>query len=178
MYAVVFEVEPRRDQWDEYLSTAGELRPELERIEGFIENRRFRSRTREGVVLSLSLWQDAASVVRWRNHAGHRLAQVKGRTKVFRDYHLRVGQVVENAAASDRVITLLEQPADETRPAGWQEWDVFDGIVDAADHIMLLAGPNRGGALPAAKRRLSVRIVRDYGMRERTEAPQKMAPVP
>jgi heme-degrading monooxygenase HmoA len=47
MFAVIFEVNPRPDQWDTYLSYARSLRPELEQIEGFIDNERFSSLRRE-----------------------------------------------------------------------------------------------------------------------------------
>jgi hypothetical protein len=40
--------EPKPDQWDAYLGYARMLRPELERIEGFVDNVRYRSFTREG----------------------------------------------------------------------------------------------------------------------------------
>ena len=38
MFAVIFEVNPRRERWDAYLGYAKMLRPELEQIDGFIEN--------------------------------------------------------------------------------------------------------------------------------------------
>src|SRR5215469_1307589 len=66
MYAVIFEVEPKPDQFEEYLAIAGRLRPELERIDGFIDNERFRDLARPGCVLSLSTWRDEASLIRWR----------------------------------------------------------------------------------------------------------------
>ncbi len=43
MFAVLFEVQPKSDRWDQYLKLAGQLRPELERIDGFIDNERFKS---------------------------------------------------------------------------------------------------------------------------------------
>ncbi len=51
---LIFEVHPRRDQWDAYLGHAKMLRPELEGIAGFIDNFRYRSLTREGWISSLS----------------------------------------------------------------------------------------------------------------------------
>ena len=38
MFAVIFEVQPKPERWNDYLDTARMLRPELERIEGFIDN--------------------------------------------------------------------------------------------------------------------------------------------
>ena len=40
------------------------LRPEIERIDGFIDNIRYRSLTREGWILSLSGWRDEKALVR------------------------------------------------------------------------------------------------------------------
>jgi heme-degrading monooxygenase HmoA len=46
-----------------------ELRPELERVDGFIDNIRYKSLTREGWTLSLSGWRDEKAVVRWRRRS-------------------------------------------------------------------------------------------------------------
>jgi heme-degrading monooxygenase HmoA len=72
------------------------LRPELERIEGFVDNIRYRSLTREGWILSLSGWRDEKALVRWRTRANHHDVQQKGRAEVLLDYHLRVGQVTRD----------------------------------------------------------------------------------
>ncbi|MGU3544109.1 antibiotic biosynthesis monooxygenase family protein [Methylobacterium sp. A52T] len=94
MFSVIFEVRPGDGRKDAYLEHARVLKPELEGIDGFIDNERFTSRTRPGWVLSHSTWRDEKSVIRWRTHAGHHLIQGKGRSEVFADYHLRVGEVL------------------------------------------------------------------------------------
>ena len=66
MFSVIFEVHPKTEQWDSYLGNAKMLRPELEQVDGFVDNIRYRSLTREGWILSLSGWRDEKSVVRWR----------------------------------------------------------------------------------------------------------------
>jgi hypothetical protein len=38
MFSVLFEVYPKSDQWDAYLGYAKMLRPELEQVEGFVDN--------------------------------------------------------------------------------------------------------------------------------------------
>jgi heme-degrading monooxygenase HmoA len=93
MFCVLFEVHPRSEQWDAYLDYAKMLRPELENIDGFIDNIRYRSLTRPGWILSLSNWRDEKALVRWRTRAQHHDVQVKGRDEVLADYHLRVGQI-------------------------------------------------------------------------------------
>ena len=50
MFAVVFEVNPRPERWDEYLRNAGLLRPELMAIDGFITNERYIKHRAPGLV--------------------------------------------------------------------------------------------------------------------------------
>ena len=102
MYAVIFEVEPIPERRQDYLEIAAQLRPELEKIDGFISVERFQSLTNEGKILSLSFWRDAAAVERWRAHEQHRAAQRKGRTGIFRDYRLRVASVLRDYGMNDR----------------------------------------------------------------------------
>ena len=113
MFSVLFEVHPKSDQWDAYLGYAKLLRPELERVEGFVDNIRYRSLTREGWILSLSNWRDEKSLVRWRTQAMHHDVQEKGRFEVLLDYHLRVGQLTRDTRPPDGH-ALLEQRLDET----------------------------------------------------------------
>jgi heme-degrading monooxygenase HmoA len=102
MIAVIFEVWPADGRRQEYLELAAALRPELEKIDGFISVERFQSITDPDKMLSLSIWRDEAAVARWRNHARHRRTQAKGRAGVFRDYRLRVAGVVRDYGMSDR----------------------------------------------------------------------------
>jgi len=64
MFSVIFEVLPNKENWDDYLDNAKMLRPELEQVEGFVDNIRYKSLTREGWILSLSNWRDEKSLVR------------------------------------------------------------------------------------------------------------------
>ncbi len=56
MIAVIFEVYPAKGKVDEYLDIATELKPLLEKIDGFISIERFSSLVEEGKILSLSFW--------------------------------------------------------------------------------------------------------------------------
>jgi hypothetical protein len=47
MFSVIFGVHPRPEQWDAYFENAMMLLPELERVDGFVDNIRYRSLTRE-----------------------------------------------------------------------------------------------------------------------------------
>jgi heme-degrading monooxygenase HmoA len=211
MFAVVFEVNPKTEQWDAYLGYARSLRPELQRIDGFIDNERFSSLRRQGWVLSLSIWRDEKAVVRWRTSARHHEIQHKGRTEVFRDYHLRVGEITADSRLAAEE-SLREQRFDETAAAakligltegvladlpgkpeaaavaarlgmpadlsGLVDWDVFASIYQEGKYILLASW--RGAAATAKwpaptagdVRRRRVRVIRDYGMFDRAEAPQ------
>lgn len=114
MFSVLFEVNPRGDQWDAYLDYAKMLRPELEQIDGFVDNIRYRSLTRDGWILSLSSWRDEKALVRWRTRARHHDVQAKGRDHVLADYHLRVGQVTQDSRLPNGY-ALVEQRLDETQ---------------------------------------------------------------
>jgi heme-degrading monooxygenase HmoA len=214
MFSVIFEVHPRSDQWEEYLRIAKMLRPELEGVDGFVDNTRYRSLTREGWILSLSGWRDEKAVVRWRTRMHHHEAQKKGRTEIFSGYHLRVGQVTrdthvpvghalheqrldETEAGEGTTATLVDArlPADRVGVAeadavarglglvsdpGLVTWDVFDAVLTPGDVILLLSWRRHTDAdhfastvsLPGNARLRQVRIVRDYGMFDRREAPQ------
>lgn len=113
VFSVLFEVNPRPDQWDAYLGFAKALRPELEQIPGFIDNVRYRSLTREGWILSLSNWETEKALVRWRTRPHHHEVQEKGRQEILCDYHLRVGQITRDTRLPEGR-RLPEQRLDET----------------------------------------------------------------
>ncbi len=102
MHAVIFEVEPNAEHYDDYLAIAAGLRPELEKIDGFISVERFSSLTQEGKILSLSFWRDEAAIAAWRAQSDHRSAQGKGRGGIFKDYRLRVAAVVRDYGMFER----------------------------------------------------------------------------
>ena len=102
MIAVIFEVWAHEDHRQRYLDIAAALRPLLSGIDGFISIERFQSLTEPGKLLSLSFWRDEAAVAEWRRLEAHREAQSEGRESVFRDYRLRVAQVVRDYGMKDR----------------------------------------------------------------------------
>jgi heme-degrading monooxygenase HmoA len=214
VFSVIFEVHPKPDMWDAYLDNAKMLKPELEQVEGFVDNVRYKSLTREGWVLSLSNWRDEKAVVRWRTTMRHHEVQAKGRAEIFSDYHLRVGQVTrdthvpagyalqeqrldETEVGAGTTATLINakgpQNEREMEPAarakwmgldsaarGLLAWDLFDAVLTPGDLILLLSWRDndsaetweRSTSMPNAERLRRVRVVRDYGMFDRREAPQ------
>lgn len=215
MFAVIFEVRPRPDQRDAYLESAEALRPELERIDGFIDNIRYRSLTRDGWILSLSGWRDEKAAVQRRTQAHHHEMQERGRSEIFADYHLRVGEIT-NDTQIPTGFEIVEQRFDETRagegtavtlitasrPTEWRkttnpadcsqflgldpyadgllDWDVLEAVLTPGDLILLQSWRTAAAAeafefttdLPKDGRLRRIRVVRDYGMFDRREAPQ------
>lgn len=102
MIAVIFEVIPAPGRKQDYLDIAASLRPQLEKIDGFISVERFASLTTEGKILSLSFFRDEAAVLAWRNLEAHRSAQAQGRGGVFADYRLRVASVMRDYGMTER----------------------------------------------------------------------------
>jgi heme-degrading monooxygenase HmoA len=221
MFSVIFEVRPSPEQWDSYLALAKMLRPELEQTDGFVDNIRYRSLTREGWILSLSSWRDEKAVVRWRTRGHHHEAQEKGRSEIFSDYHLRVGQVTKDTNLPAGY-ELHEQRLDETEVgeattvifidgkrqpewvknnrvqdvAGWlgfpadggalAGWDVFEAVLTPGNVILMTSWRDQSRAAAFEKtlslhddiRLRRVRVIRDYGMYDRREAPQYYPDVP
>lgn len=100
--AVIFEVWPAAGHTQNYLDLAAALRPELDRVDGFISIERFQSLAEPGKLLSLSFWRDEEAVRAWRNGSSHRATQAKGRSGVFEHYRLRVAGVVRDYGMIDR----------------------------------------------------------------------------
>ena len=216
MFSVLFEVQPKAEKWDEYLNNAKMLRPELEQIDGFVDNIRYKSMQRDGWILSLSSWRDEKSVVRWRTARNHRLVQQNGRDDILESYHLRVGEIfADNKLPAG--MKLLHQRNDwtevgegtmatiitATRPpnhpsnviacsqflgldiysgSALVDWDVYDAVLTPGDLCLMLVWKDcsavdyfEGGErvlLPDRHRIRHVRVVRDYTMPDRREAPQ------
>jgi heme-degrading monooxygenase HmoA len=155
MFSVIFEVHPKPDQWDAYLGDAKMLRPELEQVDGFIDNIRYKSLTREGWILSLSGWRDEKSVVRWRTKMRHHMVQERGRSEILLDYHLRVGQITQDSRVPEGHL-LSEQRLDETEvgegttvtliDAKWPaQWTETLNPADCSDYLGL--NPHTAGMI-------------------------------
>jgi heme-degrading monooxygenase HmoA len=214
MFAVIFEVQPKKGRFDDYLDLAKSLKPKLEAIEGFIDIDRFGSKRTAGRVLSLSIWRDEKAVVRWRAQGDHHGAQQKGRFEIFEDYRLRVGEITADTAppagaaveqtrfdetqvGNAKVATITEvAPGHNGRPDadalhadvglradadGLIGQETFESIYNPGKLLLLASwrdaeaasawAPTKPAAAGSLRHR-QVRIIRDYGMHERREAPQ------
>jgi heme-degrading monooxygenase HmoA len=215
MFSAMLEVHPIPAQVDAYLGMAKMLRPELEKIDGFIDNNRYASFTREGWLLSLSSWRDEKSLIRWRSQETHHKIMQAARDRVFSDYRLRIGQTVSDTQVPAGQV-LREQRLDvtevgqgtavtlhdgkfspewvkqalseevakalgvDTGAPGLVSWDVFDHLITPGDVIAVVTWRDHAAAeaflgdaaTPDVSRLRNIRIVREYGMFDRREAPQ------
>lgn len=101
MLAVIFEVEMNPGRGEDYFELTGNLRPELEAIEGFISVERFQSLGDENKYVSVSFWRDEKAIKTWRDHVEHRIAQDRGKRELFADFRIRVAEVVRDYRLAD-----------------------------------------------------------------------------
>jgi heme-degrading monooxygenase HmoA len=200
MLSLFFEVEIKPGRIDQYLNLAASLKPELEAMGGCLFLDRFKSLSRENLILSYQIWQDEGSLTAWRVQAHHHDVQTLGRDKVFSDYRIRVAQVVFEArrgqpAWQAEARTLYNDPArrpptyvlaTESRRAKLTtacEWPSeafasvyrdgqFAHLIDLPDYQSGVAFGTRMFNEPTTDYVRIVEVTRDYGMFDRTEAPQ------
>lgn len=157
MFAVIFEFRVSAARREDYLAFAAALRPDVDRLDGFLGIERFEHIADARRMVSFSTWRDEAAIARWRLFAPHRSAQQAGRANIFDDYRLRVGEVV----ASGATVTVSEG-RDLVGPG-----ERFASLATPGKMLML-GEPARGGKI---ERRLDIRVIRDYGMFDRAQAP-------
>lgn len=205
MLSQFFEVQIKDGHVDQYLDLAASLRPKLDAMGGCLFLDRFRSLSRENLVLSYQIWQDEGSMVAWRVDGSHHKVQETGREQVFSDYRIRIAQVLHEARPDAAVwkperLTPYNDPvrrppsyvvASESRnaaiPVNTEWWrdsfesvyreGIFAHLVDVPD---VQAGVAFGESLfadPTTEYFRVFEVMRDYGMYERAEAPQYYPPV-
>nr|WP_315598229.1 antibiotic biosynthesis monooxygenase [uncultured Cupriavidus sp.] len=215
MFAAMLEVNPIPAQFDTYLGMAKMLRPELEQIDGFIDNNRYASLTRDGWLLSLSSWHDEKALVRWRTTTKHHKVQQAARDRVFSDYRLRIGETLADSLLSadqvlpqqrldptevgaGKAVMLLDASRSpdwlqgasaeavarslglDTEASGLVAWDAFKALLSPEEVIVVATWRDEAAAksfekqarLPTDVRLRTIRVVREYGMFDRREAPQ------
>jgi len=205
MIALFFEVETRPGHADHYLDLAASLRPALDAMGGCLFIDRFRSLSRENLLLSYQIWQDEGALTAWRVHHHHHAVQKTGRERVFSDYRIRIAQVVHEARpgkpiwqperrtpyndpARRRPTYLVAAESKHSAPPIETEWshDSFESVyrdgyyahlIDLPDHQSGLEFGPRLFADPTTEYFRVLEVMRDYGMYDRAEAPQYYAPV-
>src|SRR5262249_8228907 len=97
MISQFFEVQIKEGLINRYMDLAASLKPALTAMGGCLFIDRFRSLTRENLLLSHQIWQDEGSMIAWRVNAGHHHVQQVGRQGIFSDYRIRIAQVIHEA---------------------------------------------------------------------------------
>lgn len=205
MISQFFEIQVKDGHVDTYMDLAASLKPSLEAMGGCLFIDRFKSLSRENLLLSYQIWQDEGVMVAWRVNAGHHKIQETGRERVFADYRIRIAEVIHEARPGKPIWrperrTPYNDPArrpptyviaSESKKAelpATTEWrrdsfasmyrpGYFAHLVDLPDYQ---SGLDFGGQLfadPTTEYFRIFEVMRDYGMYDRTEAPQYYPPV-
>ena len=205
MIGLFFEVQTRPGHRDQYLDLAASLRPALDTMGGCLFIDRFQSLSHEHLLLSYQIWQDEGALTAWRVHAKHHRVQQIGRDAVFSDYRIRIAQVIHEARPKQAVWqpghrTPYNDPARrmptyvlaaESKNAGLPvqtEWrrDAFASVYREGQFAHLIDVPDPQAAIAFGDRLFAdstteyirvFEVMRDYGMYDRTEAPQYYPPV-
>ena len=205
MISQFFEVQIKEGHTNHYLDLAASLKPALVAMGGCLFIDRFRSLTRENLLLSYQIWQDEGSMTAWRVDACHHKVQETGREQVFSDYRIRIAQVIHEARPGQPIWqpdrrTPYNDPArrrptyviaSESRNAQLPvkaEWhgDAFASVYRAGQFSHLLDLPNYECGIqfgrelfrdPTTEYFRIFEVMRDYGMYDRAEAPQYYPPV-
>lgn len=180
MLAVLFEVRPKPEGYEPYLAIAAGLRPVLDTMPGLRFIDRFRNRRDPAVILSHQWWDDEAALAQWRNVPEHQKAQRAGRDSLFADYRLRIAEAVEAGASGQPAAAHVVIVASAGAPCE-NATDTFESIYTPGRFLSLFDAPRFDQALALAERaaapsaavesRRVCRIVRDYGMFARAQAP-------
>jgi len=206
MIGLFFEVQTRPGHRDQYLGLAASLKPELEAMGGCLFIDRFRSLTQENLLLSHQIWQDEGALTAWRAHGHHHEVQTIGRAKVFSDYRIRVAQLIHEARpgqpvwqpdrrtpyndpARRRPTYVLAAESKSARVPVETEWrrDAFASVYRDRHFAHLIDLPDQHSGVEFGARLFAdptieyfrvFEVMRDYGMYDRTEAPQYYPDVP
>ena len=205
MIGLFFEVQTRPGHRDQYLDLAASLKPALEATGGCLSIERFRSLSREDLLLSYQIWQDEGALTAWRVHGQHHKVQELGRERVFADYRIRIAQVIHEARpgkpawqperrtpysdpARRQPTYVLAAESKSAKLAAETDWrrDAFASVYREGHfaHVVDLpdaqSGIEFGARLfgdPTTEYVRVFEVMRDYGMYDRTEAPQYYPPV-
>lgn len=205
MIGLFFEVQTKPGHRQQYLDLAASLKPELEALGGCLYIERFRSLSRENLLLSHQIWQDEGALTAWQAHAHHHDVQTIGRAKVFSDYRIRVAQVIHEARPGRPVwrperrtpyndptrrkpTYILSAESKHAALPTETEWrreafasvyreEHFAHLFDLPDEQAGIAFGPRLFADPTVQYFRIFEVMRDYGMYERGEAPQYYPPV-
>ncbi len=205
MISQFFEVQMKAGQVDRYLELANSLKPSLEAMGGCLFIDRFKSLMRKNLLLSYQIWQDEGSMIAWRVDAKHHRVQEIGREDVFADYRIRISQVIheEQAGKAPWVPEHLSPYNDPSRRTPTYavacesrnqnlpletslQHEVFESVYRPGIFAHLFDVSTCGSGIDFGRQLFAdptteyfrvFAVMRDYGMFNRTEAPQYYPPV-
>lgn len=175
MHCLFFDVQPKPGHMDHYFDHVARLKPVLAQHEGLVFLDRYRPLDDAGALLSHQLWADEAAIARWRADATHHASQSAGRKIHFDGYRIRVGvEVTPESDSAEPGRFLLAAygtaPAPLTGARSYESVNHAGRFVTLASHDRL-SDASRAAASGAQETRI-FRILRDYTMTDRAEAPQ------
>lgn len=195
MLALFFEVLPKPGHEDHYFRHVGMLKPVLAQHTGMTWLDRFKSLTRDRVILSHQLWTDDAAIAGWREDRQHQGSQTAGRYTHFEDYRIRIaelfakveqgGSIEQFELGPDATGSYIVAGHSRGKPVdGFDESFASVNIADAYVGLSTVTGAEDAGNLLAGlcdNKNMSwgfaARMTRDYGMFDRDQAPQDYPPV-
>ncbi|PWK62527.1 antibiotic biosynthesis monooxygenase family protein [Roseicyclus mahoneyensis] len=176
MHCLFFDVQPKPGHMEHYFEHVARLKPVLARHEGLVFLDRYRPLDDEGALLSHQLWADEAAITAWRADATHRASQSAGRKIHFDGYRIRVGEQVAPAAVDAEPGRFLlaaygRAPARLEAARSYESVNHPGRFVTLASHDTTAAAAIAAQASGADETRV-FRILRDYTLTDRAEAPQ------
>ena len=205
MISQFFEVQIKEGQINRYMDLAASLKPALTAMGGCLFIDRFKSLTRENLLLSYQIWQDEGALTAWRAHAYHHEVQTIGREKVFSDYRIRVAQLIHEARPGQPIwqperrtpyndparrkptyVLVTESRSAELPVSPEGSSDAFASVYREGQFAHLVELPDLQSGITFGDRLLAavateyvriVEVIRDYGMYDRSEAPQYYPPI-
>ena len=176
MHCLFFDVRPKPGHMDHYFDHVARLKPVLARHEGLMFLDRYRPLDEPDALLSHQLWADEAAIAAWRADATHRASQSAGRKVHFDGYRIRVGvEVAPDRDSSEPGRFLLAAygaaPAQIMGARSYESVNNAGRFVTLVSHDTLAAATDAAAGSDAEETRL-FRILRDYTMTDRAEAPQ------
>ena len=180
MHCLFFDVQPKPGHMDHYFDHVARLKPVLERHEGLVFLDRYRPLDDAAALLSHQLWADEAAIAAWRADATHRASQSAGRKVHFDGYRIRVGEQVMHVPATAPVasgeVGRFLVAAYGPGPARLPDGRAYESVNHAGRFVTLSSFDSLTAAALAADCGADeirvFRILRDYTLTDRAEAPQ------
>lgn len=191
MHALFFEVRPKQGHLKHYFEHVDVLKPVLAKHEGLVFLDRYTSISDKDVLLSHQLWKNDAAIAAWRRDRLHQRSQAAGRNVHFEDYRIRVAERILHVETGEKIsqargptVTLQDKrfmvAAYGTQEPHCPSFAGFRSVNDTASYIAVAEVANYQEAEALAKSISAAdgygeatvfRVLRDYGMHNRAEAP-------